>query len=52
MALKRGFSISGLNKNRRGGSRLPIVVVIFFCVLSPLIFFVGRGLYTTSSSTG
>ncbi|KAJ6338076.1 hypothetical protein OIU76_007705 [Salix suchowensis] len=51
MALKRGLSISGMNKNRRGGSRLPIVVVIFFCVLSPLIFFVGRGLYITSSST-
>ncbi|KAJ6686155.1 GALACTURONOSYLTRANSFERASE 4-RELATED [Salix purpurea] len=51
MALKRGLSISGMNKNRRGGSRLTIVVVIFFCVLSPLIFFVGRGLYITSSST-
>ncbi|KAJ6320470.1 hypothetical protein OIU78_015791 [Salix suchowensis] len=51
MALKRGLSISGANKNRSGGggSSLPILLVIFFCVLSPLIFFVGRGLNITSS---
>ncbi|KAJ6722814.1 HEXOSYLTRANSFERASE [Salix koriyanagi] len=51
MALKRGLSTSGANKNRSGGggSSLPILLVIFFCVLSPLIFFVGRGLNITSS---
>uniref|UniRef100_A0A6N2N8I6 Uncharacterized protein n=1 Tax=Salix viminalis TaxID=40686 RepID=A0A6N2N8I6_SALVM len=51
MALKRGLSSSGANKNRSGGggSSLPILLVIFFCVLSPLIFFVGRGLNITSS---
>ncbi|KAJ4838075.1 Polygalacturonate 4-alpha-galacturonosyltransferase [Turnera subulata] len=47
MALKRG--LSG-HKSRGGGSRLPIALVIFFSVLSPLIFFAGRGLYANASS--
>eukprot|EP00257_Ricinus_communis_P024314 XP_015584492.1 polygalacturonate 4-alpha-galacturonosyltransferase isoform X2 [Ricinus communis] len=40
MALKRGLSGSG--RNRGGGSRLPIALVIFFSILAPLIFFFGR----------
>ncbi|KAJ4727058.1 Hexosyltransferase [Melia azedarach] len=47
MALGRGLSGAGLHRKRGGGSRLPIALVIFFSVLAPLIFFVGRGLYTT-----
>ncbi|XP_050237525.1 polygalacturonate 4-alpha-galacturonosyltransferase [Mercurialis annua] len=47
MALKRGLSGSGINRSRGGGSRLPIALVIFFSVLAPLIFFVGRGLYAS-----
>lgn len=51
MALKRGLSGAGIHRNRGGGggSRLPIALVIFFSVLTPLIFFVGRGLYTSAS---
>ncbi|KAJ9171301.1 hypothetical protein P3X46_014689 [Hevea brasiliensis] len=49
MAVKRGLSGAGIHKNRGGGSRLPIALVIFFSVLAPLIFFVGRGLYTNAS---
>eukprot|EP00257_Ricinus_communis_P024312 XP_015584489.1 polygalacturonate 4-alpha-galacturonosyltransferase isoform X1 [Ricinus communis] len=47
MALKRGLSGSG--RNRGGGSRLPIALVIFFSILAPLIFFFGRGLYAIDS---
>ncbi|OAY62382.1 polygalacturonate 4-alpha-galacturonosyltransferase [Manihot esculenta] len=51
MALKRGLSGAGIHKNRAGGSgfRSPIALVIFFTVLAPLIFFVGRGLFTNTS---
>ncbi|XP_065864809.1 polygalacturonate 4-alpha-galacturonosyltransferase isoform X2 [Euphorbia lathyris] len=51
MALKRGLSGSGINRNRGGGrgSSLPIVLLIFFSLLAPLVFFVGRGLYTSAS---
>ncbi|KDP28715.1 hypothetical protein JCGZ_14486 [Jatropha curcas] len=53
MALKRGFSGVGIHRNRGGagggGSRLPIALVIFFSILAPLIFFVGRGLHTNAS---
>ncbi|XVF33442.1 hypothetical protein REPUB_Repub17cG0168900 [Reevesia pubescens] len=45
MALKRGLSGVGVNRNRSSGSRLPIVILVFFSVFAPLIFFVGRGLY-------
>ncbi|KAH9788186.1 polygalacturonate 4-alpha-galacturonosyltransferase [Citrus sinensis] len=49
MASGRGLSGMGIHRKRGGGSRLPIVLVIFFSVLAPLIFFVGRGLYTSAS---
>ncbi|XP_043812769.1 polygalacturonate 4-alpha-galacturonosyltransferase isoform X2 [Manihot esculenta] len=51
MASKRGLSGSGIHRNRGGGcgSRLRIAFFIFFSVLAPLIFFVGRGLYTSTS---
>ena len=49
MASGRGLSGMGIHRKRGGGSRLPIVLVIFFSVLAPLIFYVGRGLYTSAS---
>ncbi|EOA23221.1 hypothetical protein CARUB_v10016785mg [Capsella rubella] len=50
MALKRG--LSGVNRIRgsSGGSRSALVLLIFFCVFSPLVFFVGRGVYIDSSN--
>uniref|UniRef100_A0A2P2LH04 Hexosyltransferase n=1 Tax=Rhizophora mucronata TaxID=61149 RepID=A0A2P2LH04_RHIMU len=45
MAVKRG---AGVHRYRGGGYRLPIAFLIFFSVLAPLIFFVGRGLYTST----
>ncbi|KAK3429844.1 hypothetical protein EUGRSUZ_E01335 [Eucalyptus grandis] len=47
MALKRGGASGvGIGRGRSGGSRLALVVLVFFCVLSPLVFFFGRGLHT------
>ncbi|KAG7561625.1 Nucleotide-diphospho-sugar transferase [Arabidopsis thaliana x Arabidopsis arenosa] len=50
MALKRG--LSGVNRIRgsSGGSRSVLVLLIFFCVFAPLVFFVGRGVYIDSST--
>lgn len=45
MAMKRGLSGTGLHRNRTGRSRFPIVILIFFALLAPLIFFVGRGIH-------
>ncbi|GMI75864.1 galacturonosyltransferase 1 [Hibiscus trionum] len=45
MALKRGLSSVGVHRNRSSGSRFPIVILVLFSVLAPLVFFVGRGLY-------
>lgn len=50
MATKRGLSGTGIHRNRGGGSRFPIAILIFFSLLAPLVFFVGRGLYTTTTS--
>ncbi|PHU29232.1 Polygalacturonate 4-alpha-galacturonosyltransferase [Capsicum chinense] len=49
MALKRGTSGLGIQRNRSAGSSFPILVLIFCSFLAPLIFFVGRGLYTSTS---
>ncbi|TMX04397.1 hypothetical protein EJD97_009053 [Solanum chilense] len=49
MALKRGSSGLGTQRNRSAGSSFPIVILIFCSFLAPLIFFVGRGLYTSTS---
>ncbi|XP_059312737.1 polygalacturonate 4-alpha-galacturonosyltransferase-like isoform X1 [Lycium ferocissimum] len=49
MALKRGSSGLGSQRNRSTGSSFPIVILIFCSFLAPLIFFVGRGLYTSTS---
>ncbi|KAH0766249.1 hypothetical protein KY285_002120 [Solanum tuberosum] len=49
MALKRGSSGLGTQRNKSAGSSFPIVILIFCSFLAPLIFFVGRGLYTSTS---
>ncbi|KAM1252476.1 hypothetical protein ACFX13_041310 [Malus domestica] len=45
MASKRGLSNAGAHRNRASGSRFPLAILIFFALLVPLIFFVGRGLH-------
>ncbi|CAH8356560.1 unnamed protein product [Eruca vesicaria subsp. sativa] len=47
MALKRG-----VNRIRGGGggSRSAFILLVFFCVFAPLVFFVGRGVYIDSSN--
>lgn len=46
----------GLQRNRGGvgvggsGSRFPITIVIFLSILVPLLFFVGRGIFTTAAT--
>ncbi|MCD7467617.1 Polygalacturonate 4-alpha-galacturonosyltransferase [Datura stramonium] len=51
MALKRGSSGLGSQRNRSAGSSFPIVILIFCSFLAPWIFFVGRGLYTSTSTS-
>ncbi|KAF8108561.1 hypothetical protein N665_0108s0094 [Sinapis alba] len=54
MALKRG--LSGVNRIRGGGGgggggyRSAFILLVFFCVFAPLVFFVGRGVYIDSSN--
>ncbi|PPD98677.1 hypothetical protein GOBAR_DD04306 [Gossypium barbadense] len=50
MALKRGLSSVGVHRNRSSGSRFPIVILVLFSVLAPLVFFVGRGLYISDQN--
>ncbi|EOX96142.1 hypothetical protein QUC31_005409 [Theobroma cacao] len=51
MALKRGLSGVGVQRNRSSGSRLPIAILVFFSVLAPLGFLVGRGLYISDQNS-
>ncbi|KAH1080875.1 hypothetical protein J1N35_020636 [Gossypium stocksii] len=51
MALKRGLSSVRVLSNRSSGSRLPIAILVFFSVLVPLVFFVGRGLYISDQNS-
>ncbi|XP_024028252.1 polygalacturonate 4-alpha-galacturonosyltransferase isoform X2 [Morus notabilis] len=50
MASKRGPPSAGVHRPRGGGrSRFPLAIaVLFSLLLAPLIFFVGRGFYTSS----
>ncbi|KAI5345376.1 hypothetical protein L3X38_013253 [Prunus dulcis] len=50
MALKRGLSSAGVQRNRAFGSRFPVAILIFFSLLVPLIFFVGRGLHISDQN--
>ncbi|KAL0002608.1 hypothetical protein SO802_016389 [Lithocarpus litseifolius] len=47
MAMKRGLSGASVHRNRGGGSRFPLAILLFFAVLVPFIFFVRRGLHAT-----
>lgn len=50
MAIKRGVSSLGIHRNRGGGgSRFPIVTLVLILVLAPMVFFIGRGIYSTDS---
>uniref|UniRef100_A0A1J3CJN4 Hexosyltransferase n=1 Tax=Noccaea caerulescens TaxID=107243 RepID=A0A1J3CJN4_NOCCA len=49
MALKRGLSGVQRIRGGGGGSRSFLVLLVFFCVFAPLVFFVGRGVYIDSS---
>ncbi|XP_031112472.1 polygalacturonate 4-alpha-galacturonosyltransferase [Ipomoea triloba] len=50
MASKKGLSgVNSNHRNRGGGSRFPVVVLIFCSCIAPLMFFIGRGLYTSGS---
>ncbi|CAA7023004.1 unnamed protein product [Microthlaspi erraticum] len=49
MALKRGLSGVQRIRGGGGGSRSVLVLLVFFCVFAPLVFFVGRGVYIDSS---
>ncbi|KAL4567122.1 hypothetical protein LXL04_022696 [Taraxacum kok-saghyz] len=50
MAIKRGNSNMGVRRNNGGGgSWMSTVVLVLFLVLSPVGFFVGRRVYSTSS---
>lgn len=51
MALKRGLLSVRVLSNRSSGSRLPIAILVFFSVLAPLVFFVGRGLYISDQNS-
>ncbi|KAJ9563472.1 hypothetical protein OSB04_008632 [Centaurea solstitialis] len=45
MAIKRG-----VHRNRGGGgSRFPIVALVLILVLVPMVFFIGRGIYSNNS---
>ncbi|KAG2723313.1 hypothetical protein I3843_02G142400 [Carya illinoinensis] len=47
MAMKRGLSGAGIHRNKGGGSRFPLAILILFAVLVPLVFFFGRVLHPT-----
>ncbi|KAL6964970.1 Polygalacturonate 4-alpha-galacturonosyltransferase [Sarracenia purpurea var. burkii] len=49
MTIKRRLSSTGIHMNRGSGSRFRISNLIFVSLLAPLIFFVGRGLGSSSS---
>ncbi|KAG4192243.1 hypothetical protein ERO13_A07G144750v2 [Gossypium hirsutum] len=51
MALKRGLSSVGVQRSRSSGSRLRIVILFFFSILTLLVFFVGQGLYISDEDS-
>ncbi|KAM1262447.1 hypothetical protein ACFX13_028245 [Malus domestica] len=46
----RGLSNAGAHRNRASGYRFPLAILIFFALLVPLIFFLGRGLHISDHS--
>ncbi|GLT39489.1 hypothetical protein SLA2020_136770 [Shorea laevis] len=53
MTLRRG-GLSGVGgpRSRGNGSRFSVVVLVLFSVLTPLIFFFGRGLHVSDQTSG
>ncbi|MFS8027198.1 putative polygalacturonate 4-alpha-galacturonosyltransferase [Helianthus anomalus] len=50
MGIKRGGSSLGVHRNRGGGgSRFPVLAVVLVVVLAPMVFFIGRGIYSSES---
>ncbi|KAK9051423.1 hypothetical protein SSX86_028050 [Deinandra increscens subsp. villosa] len=50
MGIKRGGSNLGVHRNRGGGgSRFPVLTIVLILVLSPMVFFLGRGIYSTDA---
>ncbi|KAI7733791.1 hypothetical protein M8C21_012542 [Ambrosia artemisiifolia] len=52
MGIKRGGSSLGVHRNRGGGgggSRFPVVSLVLVLVLAPMVFFIGRGIYSADS---
>ncbi|KAD4982717.1 hypothetical protein R6Q59_002347 [Mikania micrantha] len=46
MAIKKGGSSLGRNRGG-GGSRFPVLTLVLILVLFPMVFFIGRGIYTS-----
>ncbi|KAL8227889.1 hypothetical protein R6Q57_015473 [Mikania cordata] len=46
MAIKKGGSSLGRNRGG-GGSRFPVLTLVLILVLFPMMFFIGRGIYTS-----
>ncbi|KAL4586039.1 hypothetical protein LXL04_010670 [Taraxacum kok-saghyz] len=50
MAIKRGVSSFGVHRNRGGGgSRFPVFTFVLILVLAPMVFFLGRVIYSADS---
>ncbi|KAF5731682.1 hypothetical protein HS088_TW18G00366 [Tripterygium wilfordii] len=52
MAMRRGSSGAGLHRNRGGGSRLPVALLVLFTVFVPFVVFVHRGLHLIPTIDG
>ncbi|OVA00168.1 Glycosyl transferase [Macleaya cordata] len=51
MAMKRGSNGAAIQRNKGGFvCRLPVILLLFFSVLAPLIFLTGRGIHLRASS--
>ncbi|KAK1425230.1 hypothetical protein QVD17_20577 [Tagetes erecta] len=51
MGIKRGGSSLGVHRNRvGGGSRFPVLSLVLILVLSPMVFFLGRGIYSNDQN--
>ncbi|KAJ0682714.1 putative polygalacturonate 4-alpha-galacturonosyltransferase [Helianthus annuus] len=52
MGIKRGGSSLGVHRNRGGGgSRFPVLAVVLVLVLAPMVFFIGRGIYSNQNDS-
>lgn len=50
MGIKRGGSNLGVHRYRgNGGSKFPVLTLVMVLILAPMVFFIGRGIYSTDS---